>query len=212
MSIGSYSDLLVQVTRLLDGEDVSVSDLPVGTLRHAIELAEAKIYRDVRTRFNELSFTGVEVTDNAAPIPADFKSLSLLHFGGTPLLPAAEDWVREYLDHQVGGRARHFAVAGGSFIFAPAVSDGVLLEGRYFARLPALDAVTFAANTLIAAAPELFLYATLVEAAPFFSQPDRVPMWLAKYGEIAERLNLERRNAAYSAGRIRIGPSTRLLG
>lgn len=208
--IASYADLLTQVTRLIDGDDVSVSSIAIATLDQVIAQAERRVYREVRSRHNEKAFSGVTVTSNLAPLPADFEACSTVHFGGKALIPMPEDWVREYLDNGATGECLYFAEAGPSLYFGPAVANGTAVQGRYFCRLPDLSAATLPTNALMAAEPDLFVYAILVEAAPFFS---REPMyWDAKYSSIRDRINSDKNRAAYSAGRIRVRPSTSLMG
>ena len=213
MSIASFNDYQVQITRLLDGEDVSVSDVTTATLLQVINLAERRIYRDVRSRFNEKAFSAVTTTDSLAAIPSDFEAASILHFGGKALEPVPEAWMLEYSESVPTGDCLYFCEAGTSFQFAPAVADGTTLEGRYFYRLPDLTTSTFAANTFIAREPDLFIYAALVEAVPFFPRSAaHAQTWTERYTAIKDRLNRDRTRASSEAGRIRRHPSTRLMG
>lgn len=207
----TYSEFLVNVHRMMDGEDVGVSDLPLGMLQQLISVGEERVYAEVRCRHNEKAFTGLNVTNNEAPIPADYESLAVMHFGGKPLDPVSEEWLRDYLDSQPTGDARHVAEAGAAFMFGPAVSDGTAVQGRYHFRYPALNQANFATNALVNAEPNLFIYATLAESAPFFGMTDRLPLWEAKYAAIRDRLNTKKERAA-AGGRIKVRPSTRLLG
>lgn len=213
MSIASFNDYQVQITRLLDGEDVSVSNVTTDTLLQIINLAERRIYRDVRSRFNEKAFSAVTTTDSLAAIPSDFEAASVLHFGKKALEPVSEGWMMEYNECEPTGDCLYFCEAGTSFMFAPAVADGTALEGRYFYRLPDLDGTTFAANTFIAREPDLFIYAALVEAVPFFPRSAaHAAAWMERYTAIKDRLNSDRKRASSEGGRIRRRPSTRLMG
>ena len=210
MSFASYTDFLEQISRLLDGDDVSVSDVPVASLQNIIGLAERRVYREVRSRHNEKAFSGVTATSNLAPIPADYQSASVVHFGDTPMIPASEEYIRAYLACGASGAARYFADAGGSFIFGPAVSDGTAVQGRYFYRHPDMTAANFSSNALIANEPDVVLYACLAEGAPLYGlDPAR---WEAKYLDTVARINTERERGAYSAGGVRVRSSTRLMG
>lgn len=209
--IDTWSEFLVTLTRLIDGDDVSISDVSNDSLTAIISLGERRIYREVRSRHNEKAFSAVTVASNLAAIPDDFESSSVLHFGGKALIPAAEEWLREYLDGGPTGDCRYFAEAGGSFQFGPAVADGTALQGRYFYRWPDLNATTLPSNTLFLKENDLFLYGCLAESAPFFGQDARVPMWDARYRSIKDRINKERERGAFSAGRIARTNSTPVL-
>lgn len=209
--IATWAEFLNRLLVLIAGDDGASSSVPVATLEAAISMGERRLYRELRSRFNEKSFSSVTVTGNAATIPADFEASSVLHFGKAPLEPVSEEFIREYLEGSATGDARYFAAAGPSFMFAPTVADGTALQGRYFYRLPALSAATLPTNALFAVAEDLFTYAALCESAPFFEQDPRIPLWNAKYESIRNALNQGTHRAAYSAGRMRQRPSVPIL-
>jgi hypothetical protein len=211
VSITTFSGLLTELTRLIDGEDTSVSDVSIASLTSIIALGERRVYREARSRWNEKAFSALTTTSNAAPIPSDWEATSIVHFGGQPLQPVSEEWLREYLDSTPTGDCRYFAEAGASFMFGPAVTDGTAVQGRYFYRWPALSTTTLPSNTFFANETDLFLYAMLAESAPFFSQDSRVPLWTAKYQAIKDTINEAKNRAAYSAGRMQRRPSTPVL-
>lgn len=210
MTVASFSDLLVQVTRLMDGENVSVTELSYATLRQVIGQAERRIYRDVRSRHNEKAFASVTVSGNLAALPDDFEACSVVHFGAKPLQPVPEEWLLTYLDNGASGDCMYFCEAGDSLQFGPAVADGTSLQGRYFYRYPALSPTTFDANALMANEPDLFIHACLAEGVAFFSKDPTY--WEAKYESTKDRINADKNRTAYSAGRIRVRPSTQLMG
>ena len=216
----NYSTFLVDLTRILEGDEVSPTDLPLNTLQQIIGLAERQIYRDVRCRWNQKSFADaivdgttmqLVVTDNEAPIPDDLEATDFVHFGKKALLPVAHEWLIEYLQNAGTGDCQYFATTGASFKFGPAVADDTEVQGNYFARLPALTAGTAASNKLFQLENDVFLYACLVEAAPIFKRMADLPGWAAVYGATVDRVNKRTSDAAYSAGRMRIKPSTRVI-
>ena len=210
MAITSYTGLLTELMRLIDGDDVSASSIPASTLTTIIGLAERRIYRKLLSQYNEKAW-GLTVTGNAVTLPADFQQPSIVHFGKKPLEPVAEAYLLERNAASPAGTPLFFAQAGNALVFSPVVADGTALQGRYYYSLPALDAVTLPSNALFLANQDLFLYAALCESAPFFAQDARVPLWNAKYTEILDDINEHHQRAAYSAGRIKVRPSTRLM-
>jgi len=212
--ITSFSGLLEALTRLIDGEDTSVSDVSVNTLKQIVNMGERRIYREVRSRHNEKAFSGITVVDNEAPIPPDWEAASIVHFGGKALAPVAEEWLREYLERGATGPAVYFAEAGSSLIFAPSVSDDTEVKGRYYCRLPDLTTENFSSNQLFAAESDLFIYAALAESGPYFGADhmQKIPFWEQKYQAVRDRINTNKQRAAYSAGRMQVRPSTNLMG
>jgi hypothetical protein len=205
MAITTWSGLLTTLGRLISGDEVLTTNLPLATIEAVIALGERRIYREVKSRHNEASFSSIETADNLAAIPADWESTSVIHFGQDPLVPVPEEFVLDY--GTATGDAKFFAVAGGNFTFAPAAADGTELQGRYFKRLPALSSTTLPDNALFMAEPDLFIFAALAESAPFFEDP-RLPVWEARYTSIVNTINKAHQRAAYSAGRIQMRPST----
>jgi len=210
MSILSYNDLQLQITRLIDGEDAVSSSIAVETIQQVIALGERRIYRELRSQWNEKAW-GLTVTSNAITLPNDFIASSVAHFGEKPLEPVSEEFILEQNNLQPSGECKYFAKAGNTLIFSPKVADGTALQGRYFCSLPALDAITLPTNALFAANEDLFIYAALVESAPFFEQDARIVLWNQKYTSIRDAINTNSNRAAYSSGRMMRRPSTRLI-
>lgn len=210
MSILSYNDLKLQITRLIDGEDAHSSSIAIETIQQVIALGERRIYRELRSGLNEKAW-GLTVTSNSITLPTDFIASSVAHFGKLPLEPVSEDVLLEK-NLSATGDCRYFAKAGNTLVFSPAVADGTALQGRYYCRLPALDDVTLPTNALFAENEDLFIYAALTESAPFFEQDGRVQLWNTKYSSIRDAINSNDHRAAYSSGRMKRGTSTRLIG
>lgn len=211
MSITTYPQFLEELNRLVMGQEDTYDQIPARTLERIVDMGQKRIYREVKSRHNNPAFSAVVVTGNLAPLPANFQSPDVVHFGKKSLIPKSEDELRDMQQLQKTGDVQYFAEVGSSFTFSPAVTDGTALQGRYFSRLPDLSASTIAANALFLAETDLFLFASLAESAPFFGDDKRMPMWDAKYASIRDRINAEKRNAAFSAGRIRRSTSTTVL-
>lgn len=207
--ITSWTELLTELTRLMDGEDTTASNISPGTLTQLVYMAELRIYRQLRTRYNEKAW-GTTVTSNAMTLPADFVASSVLHFGGKPCEPVSEEFLLEYLNANPTGDTLYFAKAGSTLVFGPSVANGTAVQGRYYYKLPALTPASLPSNALFAVAEDLFVYCALAESAPFFGQDARIPLWEAKYASVLEQLNKNDHVAAYSAGRMRTRPSTNL--
>jgi hypothetical protein len=213
MAITSYSGLLTELLRLIDGEDITGSEVPAATLSQIVHLGELRIYREARTRFNEKDWPGTAaVASNKVSLPADFIAASVTHFGKNPLEPIAENDLLERIANNPGGGGdcRFYCNAGPSFSFFPAVADATILQGRYYYKLPDLSVATLPTNALFAAAEDLFIYGALSKSAPFFGQDARIPMWESEYMRILDSMNITDHRTAYSSGRIRRGNSSRI--
>jgi len=207
----TYSDFLTQLGKSVTFEGDNPGDASVATLQTVIALAETRINRELRTSYNETAFSGT-TTSNVFTLPAKFRSASIVHVGGLPLEPVSIEFLTEFLDAVPAGDCQFFATVAGTFKFGPALADGTSVQGYYFKAFDALSDSTFSSNTLIAAAPDLYLAACMVEAAPLYAFMDQIQLWEGKYQMIRDRLNEERRGSASSAGRAKVRSSTRLLG
>lgn len=144
------------------------------------------------------------VAGNAAPIPEDCMELSILWInGGPPLEIVSEHDLRSRLNHVPGGAARKAAQAGDSIIFSPAVEDGSVLGGRYYARPPALRDELHATFRRY---PELYLYGCLTAAAPFYAMNHMLPAWGAAYVQLLDQANRQERVRVSAGGRMRQVP------
>ncbi len=216
----TWSEFLQELMRLLDGDETTPTDLPIGTLQQIISMAERRIYREVQSRYNQKAFsasiiggvtTPLVVTSNLAPVPDDLEQVSIMHFGGYSLLPVPEEWLRAFNYDAPTGDCIYFAQTGQQFTFGPAVSNATAVQGNYYYRLPALTNSTAASNLLFQNEHDLFLYACLATGAPVFKRFQEAPGWEANYQQIREAVNMRTMGAAYSAGRMRVNPSTRLM-
>lgn len=209
-TITTLAELYVEIQRLMDGEDVEISEISVESLERLVIVAQQRIYRDVKSRFNEKAFSALTVTSNLATIPSDFKELSIIHFGKTALIPVDETTIKDYWASS-GTDAKYVARAGNSFTFWPSVADGTTVQGRYFFAWPNLADANIATNLLFQEADDLFIYGALVESAPFFGENAKMPIWQSKYTSIANDLNRQSHRTAKS-NRLMVRPSASLCG
>jgi hypothetical protein len=76
------------------------------------------------------------------------------------------------------------------------------VDFEYIRDLPPLTAnVT---NGLFIRHPDLYLYGTLVETAPYYEHDERLPLWEQRFTQAIAEINRERERAQFSASRKRI--------
>lgn len=141
------------------------------------------------------------IADNAAPVPDDCLELAILWLAdGAPLEIVAERDLRTRLRHVGGGVPRKAAQAGDSIIFSPAAADDEVLSGRYYARPAALKDEL---HPTFQRYPELYLYAALASAAPFYGMEHKLPVWGAAYSQLLDQANRQERMRVSAGGRLR---------
>lgn len=169
-----------------------------------IQNAENKLYRTLNLR-NEETALSVAISSGVAAVPADFKALRFAYFDATPV--TVLNWVpltEVYYDYPNRGSSTTPAVIsreGSNFVFGPVSKDGTL-KGIYYAKQDPLR--TTDPSWYVTNAPEVLLYGSLLEAAPFIHGDERIPVWKAFYDEAVETLKAENRNADVSKGSLRV--------
>ncbi len=195
--ITNYATLQTAIADYLARDDLS------GWIVNFIQNAENKLYRKHNLR-NEETALSVAVSGGVAAVPADYKALKFAYISGTPVsllkwIPI-EELYRDYPDRSdTTSRPCVISREAGNFVFGPVASGGTL-TGVYYAKqdpLRTTDPSWYATN-----APEVLLYASLLEAAPFIHDDPRLPMWQALLADAENTLVTEQTNAEYTMGQL----------
>lgn len=192
MQFSNYAAFREAVQTLLDGDDVSQSDLSVATLDLIIGTGEIRIYRDIRSSTQDTALS-LTVTSNVATMPADF-----IEFKGSPYVAgfdtsiyapweAVQNLIQTGAD--VGTHAAYFSFEGDTAIFYPAL-NGLTVSGRYYKRF---NDISTGLNALFNRHPDIFLYAALAESAPFLGEMTRLSIWEQKYASLIHSANEQER-------------------
>lgn len=202
MSITSYAALKAAVQTWNPHSDVPsvVDDL--------LDLAEARLSRELRCRRMVATQTGTITSgDSTLSVPTDLLEVVELRVGsGTsgrtlekrPLV----DFEARYLS-QTSGTTEAFAIDGGTFRFGPATASDLAYTLRYYQRIPALSSSN-TSNWLLEDAPDLYLWACLVEAERFLRNPEGVSYMEAQYQQARDSLVSSDRRARWMGGTQRI--------
>lgn len=177
------------------------------TIPDLIQLAEIRIGRalvKMRHRRTMATATGT-LTAGAAALPADYtsmRSVSVPYGSGVRVIPplTSPDQVQAVQTGQPTGYwidGATLRVVGGSGTDAYTLS--------YYAKVPPLSA---GPNWLIAEAPDLYLYAALLESAPVLQDDQRIQTWSAGYTAALEAFANEDARAQRGAG-LRMRPDFR---
>jgi hypothetical protein len=184
--IADYTTLQTTIATWLNRDDLA-ADIP-----NFIQNAEARLKDDDRARL----MGAVEPFTASTPttsLPADFDALiSIDHVGPTFFGP-----VETVGTEQLGEAMARFGTTGPpSFAavitdgsprikWAPAPDASYDLSMTYWAKLVGLSGAN-PTNRLLLRRPDVYLYAALVESAPFLKNDPRLAVW---EGELESRLN-----------------------
>ena len=193
MQFASYQDFRDQFQILLDGDDISTSDISGNVLDLIIAHGEQRIYRDCRSSTQDVPFS-VAVTNNKAPLPADFLEMRGSIYVGTKAVTTYSPW--EVVTNLINTGAStssaplRCSFQSDSMIFFPIQANGVVVTGQYFKRFPD---ISLGLNDMFTRHPDLFMYAALAEAAIPLGENTRGPGWEAKYSGLAMAANEQER-------------------
>lgn len=160
MSIANYSDLQNSIAYWLHRGDLT-SIIP-----DFITLAEAKLNRRLRLRAMENTATGTVAQTVSLPTGyVGMRSLTV-SAGSTsyPLIYVPPSEVQGTNDAPL-----NYSIIGDSIHFEP-YSSSYSYSLTYY---KAFDALSSGVNWLITNAPDVYLYATLLEASPYIKDADR---------------------------------------
>jgi hypothetical protein len=207
MVFADYNAFRADVQRLIEGDDVT-GTFSANTLDLLIGLGEARVHHGdamtpglrASTMVEPLSLT---VTANAATLPGDLLELKELYFAGEkPLEIIPLDRLRQYESQGGGGQTRYAAQDGDTLRFWPTASGTVL--GSYYAAPEALETVTWADATTFARYPQLYIFAALIESAPFLGFNSKMAVWEAKFRSLADGANHSERMRVYGGSPLRM--------
>ena len=172
-----------------------------------IQNAENKLYRTLNLR-NEETALDMAISGGVAAVPSDFKALKFAYYDQSPaqLLQwvPVEQMYRDYPNRSSGSTPKLISREGSSFIFGPSSADGTL-KGIYYAKQDPLR--TTDPSWYVTNAPELLLYASLLEAAPFIQRDERLLVWKGLYDDAISSIMEENDNAENSQGQLIQSPA-----
>lgn len=179
MAISTYTELQIAVLSWThrDGDTAFTALIP-----DFVRMAEARFNRILRTRAMEADFAQVALSDGAASLPADFLAFKELRFVGDvsyTLQPKSLEWIRSH--DASASEPRYFAVTGSQVVCWPTAGD---IAGTYYEEIPSL--ADNSTNWLLTAHPDLYLFATLTEAALYMQADDRIPLWAEKASSLLD--------------------------
>lgn len=179
MALDTYSALLSSIAAWLMRDDLTA------VIPDFVTLAEADMSHRLRLR---AMLTTAEVAATGGALPDDcvqVRSVELADYGFLSFAADAE--TAQFDVGYQGGAARWWSVDGNTLVVSPAqVGDGTVTL-RYYARVPALsdDNPT---NAILTASPALYLYGSLLQAAPYLLDDARLQTWSTLYQEAAALL------------------------
>jgi len=190
----TYSSLLVDVRRYLErGFTLESDPIVYEQLPRLVTLGERRIARELKIqgfiRAIETPLTpGVAVYMK----PDRWRDTVSMTIDNVPIFGRAYEYIRSYWpDETETGTPEFYADYDYQhWIMAPTPATAQTWEILYYEQ-PRFLGEDFQTNWLTEYAPDLLLYATLVEATPFLKNDARMQLWQATYDRAAQALSGE---------------------
>lgn len=200
MALATYTDLKTSI-----GDWLNRADL-VGQIPDFIAMAEARFNREIRHNAMLKRQTTVATSDYVT-LPSDWlEHVSITVAGDTsvssPLTYLANDEYYRVKLQGLTGAFRYYTIQENNILLLPATSSGsTTLETIYYAKIPALSDLA-PSNWLLARAPDLYLYSSLLAAEAFLQNDERLQVWAAAADNVLGSLKLESERAKRPQGNL----------
>ena len=190
----TYSSLLEDVRRYLERGFTADSDQIVyEQLPRLVTLAERRIARELKvTGFITAVTTPLQVGVAVYMKPDRWRDTVSMSVDNQPIFTRSYEYCRSYWpDEAETGTPQFYADYDYQhWLVVPTPSAASTLEIVYYEQPPFLGD-DFQTNWLTEYAPDVLLYATLLEATPFLKNDERIGTWQNLYDRAAQALNGE---------------------
>lgn len=167
MAIQTYDDLKAAVGRWL--KRTNLGDAP----EDFITLAEAKLNRRLKVR-QMRSVLQLTPTSPYVSLPGDYRSAIRVMYGNTPLRFLSEQMADPSMN--LGGDFNRYTLIGDKIWILTQVDGKSILTLHYYQQIEPLSD-TNTSNWLLEDGPDIYLYASLLEAEPYIKNDQRIPVW-----------------------------------
>jgi len=195
MALSNYGELKTAIADFLNRDDLT-SVIPT-----FVVLAESQIARDLNHWRQERRVT-TSLNERFENLPSDWlRTINMYLADGAPIEYAsvAEISRQRVLEDDISGKPRLYTLNSGQIEFYPAPDEPYDLTMVYKARIPAFNEDTDY-NWLLREYPDVYLYASLTQSAPYLQEDQRVATWAQLYSAAVANLNKDDADAKYSGG------------
>lgn len=193
MAFASYDDLQATIARYLKRTNLTDS------IQDFIALAESRLNRSLRVRQMRATYTVVPA-QNLVSLPSDYQEAIRLAYGSNRLTFVSE---RAASDSMQNCATNLYTIAGENFWLLTNVDGKTKLEVAYYQQIPALSDNN-SSNWLLEDAPDIYLYASLLEAEPFLKNDSRIPVWRDALTAAINDLQINDESGQYSGASLAV--------
>jgi hypothetical protein len=184
----------------------------IGRVPSFVQFFEAKMNRELFVRQMETRSSTLTVPGATEPefiaLPTDFQSMRRVRVSSVTGKPCLSFFSGTQMDEyrfgtsNVAAQPKYFTIFGSEMELAPTPDAVYTIEMVYRANLPPLSANS--TNWLLTMAPDLYLYGTLLESAPYLKEDARLQTWGELFQSARDSLNALGLTSAFNAGPVQV--------
>lgn len=195
----TYTSLVQDLTNYLQRYD----ELIIAQIPQFIALAQQRIPREMKILGFRSEVVGTiggdTLTDGLMAKPSDWRKTIAFYVGTglnnnihTPVFERDYDYIRSiFPDPSFTGAPKFYGDADWNhWLLQPTPDQAYPFKIPYYGTLTLLDETT-QTNWLTVNAPDLLLYASLLEAIPFVKVDERIPVWQGYYNAAKQALQTQ---------------------
>lgn len=201
MALTTYTELKASLADWLNRSDLT------SVIPDFISLAEAQMERQLRTRQMIVRATAsFAAAAEYGTVPDDFLEVKSIKLDTNPVTSLTFQTI-DSLDqlsnttYLSSGKPLYFTVVGNQFRLLPIPDGAYTAELVYYSKLTKLSA-SVATNWLLTQAPDVYLYGSLLQAAPYLQDDARITVWSSLYLAGLEQLQVADDRGSTSGGAL----------
>lgn len=201
MALTTYDELKTSLADWLNRSDLT------SVIPDFIRLAEAQMERQLRTRQMIVRATASFAAGaEYGTVPDDFLEAKAVKLDTNPVTSLTFQTI-DALDqlsnttYLSSGKPLYFTVVGNQFRLLPIPDGAYTADLVYYAKLTKLSS-TVATNWLLTQAPDVYLYGSLLQAAPYLQDDARISVWSSLYMAGLDQLQVADDRGSTSGGAL----------
>ena len=206
MAISTKAELHTAVANWLNRSDLT------DRIAEFISLAEAQLNRLLRTR-EMLTRATASAASQYVSLPTDYLEMMNIELSGTSppkrLVYITSDRSDDYREKQNNktGKPNYYTIEGTSIQLLPTPDTTYTLQVNYFQDIPALSGLGDSGNNwLLVSHPDIYLFGTLLQSAPYLMDPQSIGTWGTMYTQALQELQTSDEKSRYSGGTLIMRP------
>jgi hypothetical protein len=199
MALDTFPNLTAALADWLNREDLTAR------IPDFVSLAESRLNKSLRVADMETAAYAY-LTGGSVALPVDFIEARRIISSATgafqtALQPLSPTEAGNLYPSSQSGVPVHYTISGGYLTTYPNGGDGQVTM-IYYASLPTL--LAYGSNWLLTRAPDLYLYGSLMEAAPFVGDDHRVETWATLFQKALADIQAADQRSRYASSVCRV--------